>query len=165
MKKSSKIVLASVLVIGISGSVFAFGARNHFENMTIQEKADMFNYHISRKLDLNSEQEIALESLTSRLSEIMQQLKQQHSEHHEMLEQMLDAGPLDQTSLLQKITAKTDMVNQHAPEVVALIAQFVDSLDAQQKDELKVMINKRGSRHGFAGHFGHRHDHSLWIDG
>lgn len=165
MKKSNKIIIASVVILGISGSVLAFGAKHHFENMSMQEKADMFNYHISRKLDLNSEQEIKLESLSSRFAEIMQQVKQQKEDRSLFIEQIVSEGPMDQTVLLQKITEKTEMVNQNAPEMVALIAQFVDSLDSEQKTDLKKMIEKRGGHRGFSGHFGHRQDHSQWIDG
>jgi hypothetical protein len=165
MKKSSKIIIASVVILLISGSVLAFGAKHHFENLSMKEKADMFNYHISRKLDLNTEQEIKLESLSSRLAEIMQQVKQQREGRSVFIEQIVNEGPMDQSVLLQKITEKTDMVNQNAPEIVALIAQFVDSLDAEQKTELKEMIEKRGAYKGFTGHFGHHHDHSQWIDG
>ncbi len=165
MKKSSKIIIASVVILMISGSVLAFGAKHHFENMSMQEKADMFNYHISRKLDLNSEQEIKLESLTSRFAEIMQQVRQQREDRVSVIQQMLGEGPMDQSAVLQKITEKTDMVNQNAPEMVALIAQFVDSLDAEQKVELKEMIEKRGGHYRFTGNFGYRHDHTQWIDG
>lgn len=165
MKKSSKIILVSVLVLGVSGTVLAFGAKHHYENMSMQERADMFNYHISRQLDLNTEQEIKLESMTSRFSEIAQQVRQQRSDRAQFIEDLLDEGPLDQTALLQKITQKTDLVNQNAPEMVALIAQFVDSLDSGQKSELKQMIQKRSSHHGFGRHFGHDRDYSQWIDG
>ncbi len=165
MKKSSKIILVSVLVLGVSGTVLAFGAKHHYENMSMQERADMFNYHISRKLDLNTEQEIKLESLTSRFSEIAQQLRQQRSDRAQFIEDLLDDGPLDQAALLQKITQKTDLVNQNAPEMVALIAQFVDSLDSDQKSELKQMIQKRSSHHGFGRHFGQERDYNQWIDG
>jgi inhibitor of KinA sporulation pathway (predicted exonuclease) len=165
MKKSNKIIIASVVILGISGSVLAFGAKNHCENMTMQEKADMFNYHISRKLDLTTEQEIKLESLSSHLTEVLQPMKQQREDRASVIEQMLGEGPMDQSAVLQKITQKTDMVNRQAPEMVALIAQFVDSLDSGQKTELKKMIEKKGGYQGFAGHLGHRHDHSLWIDG
>jgi Spy/CpxP family protein refolding chaperone len=165
MKKSSKIILASVVVVAVSGSVFAYGARHHFENMSMQEKAEMFNYHISRKLDLNTEQEIKLESLSSRFAEIMQQVRQQKSERSQFIEDMLADGPLDQAAILQKINEKTELVNQNAPEVVALMAQFIDSLDSAQKQELGEMIQHRGGHGGFAHRFGQRHEYSQWIDG
>ncbi len=165
MKNSSKIILVSVLVLGVSGTVLAFGAKHHYENMSMQERTDMFNYHISRKLDLNTEQEIKLESLTSRFSEIAQQLRQQRSDRAQFIEDLLDDGPLDQTAMLQKITQKTDLVNQNAPEMVALIAQFVDSLDSDQKSELKQMIQKRSRHHGFGRYFGQERDYNQWIDG
>lgn len=165
MKKSSKIIIASVIILGVSGSVLAFGSRHHFENMSMQEKAEMFNYHISRKLELNTEQEIKLESLSSRFAEIMQQVKQQKQDRALFMDQLLGEGPLDQSALLQKISEKTGIVNDNAPEMVALIAQFVDSLDSAQKAELKNMIQKRAEHRGFTSHLGYRQDHTQWIDG
>jgi hypothetical protein len=165
MKKSSKIIIASVVILTISGSVLAFGVKHRLENMSMQEKAVMFNNYISRKLELNSEQEIKLESLTSRFGEIMQQVKQQRKDRSQFIEQIESEGPMDQAALLQIITEKTEMVNQNAPEVVALITQFIDSLDIEQKTELKEMIQERGSYRGFSGRFGHHHDHNQWIDG
>ena len=165
MKKSSKIILATVLVVGISGTVLAFGAKHHYQNMSMQERTEMFNYHLSRKLDLNTEQEIKLESLSSRFGEVAEQIRQQKADRVQFIEDLLDEGPLDQAALLHKISQKTEIVNNNAPEMVALIAQFVDSLDPAQKTELKEMIQHRSHHHGFGGHFGPTYDHSQWIDG
>ena len=41
------------------------------------------------------------------------------------------------------------MINDNAPEMVGLLASFVDSLDAEQKAKIKGMIEKRkGHRFG-----------------
>ena len=152
MKKTSKIVLVSLAVIAIGGGVLAYGASHKYcSNVTLEERADMFNYHISRKLDLNTIQESNLESLTSKMVEIGQQLKQQRSERQAFVDGLIGEGPLDQQALLQKIGEKTEWVNQSAPDVVALIGQFIDSLDAGQKAELRKMIEKRSY---FGGHRG-----------
>ena len=164
MKKTGKIILTSVLVIGISGAVFAFGSHHYYSNMTLQEKADMFNYHISRKLDLTAEQEVKLESLSGRVAEIMRTVKQDRQIRNEILDELITEGPMDQSALLQRISNKTDLVNQNAPEIVGLMAGFVDSLDAEQKAELKDMIKKRGG-HRFGHRFGRHGDHQRWIDG
>lgn len=165
MKKSSKIILASVLVVGVAGGAFAFGSHHYFSSMTVQEKSEMFSYHISRKLDLNTQQELELEALTGRISEVMQQVKDNRQKRQELLDDLLiTEGPLDQAALLQRINSKTDMVNEKAPEMVALIAGFVDSLDTDQKQELKEMIKTR-SGHSFGHRFGRHGDHKQWVDG
>lgn len=147
MKTSSKILIASVLVVVVGGTALAFGGRHHLNHMSAEEKADMISYYASRKLDLNTEQELKLETLTQRVAEIAQQLREDRSTRQQWLEDMINDGPLDQAALLQKISSKTETVNQNAPEVVGLIAEFVDSLEPGQKDRLKELIAHRGGRH------------------
>lgn len=162
MKRSSKIILVTLAVVGISGTVMAFGGKQYCNNMNAEEKADMINYRISRKLDLNSEQEVYLESLTGRVAEIAEQAREDRETRQQWLEDLISDQPFDQSTLLQKVNEKTDMVKQNAPEVITLLGQFVDSLDSEQKSELKDLISKRG---GFGGRgFGGRH-HNHWIDG
>lgn len=155
MKKSSKIILTTVLSLAVAGGAFAFGSHHYFSNMSAQEKSEMINYRISRKLDLNSEQEVNLELLTGRLAEIMQEVKDNRQDHDKLMQDLISSQTLDQALLLNKIQQKTAAVNEHAPEVVALLAGFVDSLNAEQKAEIKSMIEKRRG-HRFGHGDGHR---------
>lgn len=154
MKRSSKIILTAVLITGISGAVFAYGAHRNCHNASVEEKADMMNYYISSKLDLNSAQEVYLEQLTARGAQIFDEVRAERANRQQMVDQLLGEGPFDQTALLQKISDKTQRVNQVAPEMVALIGQFVDSLEVEQKAELKQMLAKRRGFGGWGRHFG-----------
>ena len=165
MKRSRKIILASVLALGISGAVLAVGSHHYCSTMTMQEKSEMFNYYLSRKLDLNSDQEVRLESLSSRVAAILDKVRQERDQREVLIDELLTNQPLDQAALLGRISEKTDYVDQHAPEVVGLLAGFVDSLDAGQKDKLRQMVKQRHGRHGFGHRFGRHHDHGEWIDG
>lgn len=156
MKKSSKIVLATVLSVGVAGGVFAFGAHHHFSNMTAQEKAEMISDRIDRKLDLNDVQKQNLDVLTFHIADLMQQVREGRQTRFEMVNEVLSDGPVDQAALLQKITDKTALVNANAPDVVTKLAGFIDSLDAEQKAEIRKMIESRrghrfGPRHGRHG--------------
>lgn len=156
MKKSSKIVLATVLSVGVAGGVFAFGAHHHFSNMTAQEKAEMISDRIDRKLDLNDVQKQNLDVLTFHIADLMQQVREGRQTRFEMVNEVLSDGPVDQAALLQKITDKTALVNANAPDVVTKLAGFIDSLDAEQKAEIRQMIESRrghrfGPRHGRHG--------------
>ena len=162
MTKISKIILVTVAVVGISGTVMAFGGKQYCKNMNAEDKADMINYKVSRKLDLNSEQEVYLESLTGRMVELAEQAREDRETRQQWIEGLIGDQPFDQSALVQKVNEKTDLVKQNAPEVITLLGQFIDSLDSEQKAELKELISKRG---GFAGRgFGGR-DHGHWIDG
>jgi len=157
MKKSSKIILTTALAVGITGAAFAFGSHHYISNMSMQEKSEMFSHHFGNKLDLNEAQQLNLTALTGRAAELMQGVRNDHQSRDEMIEQILSDQPVDQSALLQKINRKTDMVNEHAPEMVSLLAGFVDSLDAEQKAELKQMIEKRRS-HRMGPRFGKHRD-------
>lgn len=162
MKKSSKIILITLAVVGISGTVMAFGGKQYCNNMNAEDKADMINYLMSRKLDLNTEQEVYLESLTGRVAELAEQAREDRETRQQWVEGLISDQPFDQSTLLQKVNEKTDLIKQNAPEVITLLGQFVDSLNSEQKAELKEFISKRG---GFGGRgLGGRH-HGHWIDG
>ncbi|MBT3204864.1 MAG: hypothetical protein HOM14_20590 [Gammaproteobacteria bacterium] len=149
MKKSSKIIIVSVLTLGLAGGAFAFGSHHYFSSMSMHEKAEMFEGHVSKRLDLNDVQQDKLGQLTDRITTIMQQVKQERQDHEQFLQQLITDQPLDQTELLSKINQKTAMINDNAPEMVGLLASFVDSLDAEQKAKIKGMIEKRkGHRFG-----------------
>jgi Spy/CpxP family protein refolding chaperone len=151
MKKSSKIILTTVLTLGVAGGVFAFGAHHHFSNMSPQDKAEMISDRVDRKLDLTEMQKSNLDTLTFHIADLMQEVRENKQGREEMLNDILTDGPVDQAALLQKINDKTMMINNKAPEVVAKLAGFMDSLDAQQKAKIEQMIEKR------KGHrFGHR---------
>jgi len=148
MKKTTKIVVTTVLALGVTGAVFAFGA-NHFANRSIQEKAEMFSDYLDGKLDLTDTQEVKLDQLVIRVSELMQKAHSERESHQQRLNEIITEQPLDQSLILQKLSRKTEMINSNAPEVVALLAEFVDSLNPDQKQELKEMIDhKKGGRFG-----------------
>lgn len=149
MKKTSKIILVSVLAIGVTGGVFAFGSHHYFSNLSMQEKAEMISDRIDRKLDLNDVQKANLDELTLHVAGLMQQVKDNRQSREDILNGMLSDQPVDQSLILQAINDKTTMINENAPQVVARLAGFVDSLNAEQKAEIKQMIEKRkGHRYG-----------------
>ncbi len=153
MKKSSKIIIVSILTLGLAGGAFAFGSQYYFSSMSMQEKADMFGGHVSKKLDLNDVQKDKLDQLTGRIVTIIQQVKQQRQADEQLVDHLITDQPLNQIELLSRINQKTAMVNDHAPEMVGLLANFVNSLDTEQKAEVNAMIEKRKS-HRFGRHGG-----------
>lgn len=148
MNKTSKIILASILVLTTTSAVFAFG-KHHYSHQPFSEKAEKINKRVSSKLELNNAQQAKLTQLTDQVSDILQQQKPL-MKPSKMLGEFISDQPLDQTALLNRINQKTALVNQHAPEVVALFAGFVDSLDSEQKAKMKKMLLKhRGHKGGF----------------
>ena len=63
MQKRSKYLITAVLALGISGTVFGFGAHHHFSQMSLQDKSEMVQLRISQKLDLDDVQQAKLSEL------------------------------------------------------------------------------------------------------
>ena len=69
---------------------------------------------------------------------------------------MLAAPVLDQARALEMVREKTSMVNEKAPEVIASLAVFLDSLQPEQKQELQEFIehHREHHRHRHGNHGG-----------
>ncbi len=153
MKKRNKIILTTALTFGVAGGVMAYNAGKYCDNLNPQEKVEMINERVTDRLVLNTEQQARLGELTSRAAEMIAEAKSQRIERDAIINSLLDDQPVDQIGLLEKITEKTTLVDDSAPEMIALLAGFVDSLNAEQKAEIREFIEHKRSHH---------HDHGGW---
>ncbi len=76
MKKSSKIIVASVLTVAVAGGVIGCGAHHHFHKMSAQERAEMISDRIDRKLDLDEAQKQNLDDLTLYVADLVQEVRE-----------------------------------------------------------------------------------------
>ena len=70
------------------------------------------------------------------LIELRQQVREDHAGQKDYMLDLLAAPTLDQQEVFNIVADKTQLVNDKAPEVIAKVARFTDSLNAEQKDEL-----------------------------
>ncbi len=142
MKKSTKIIAIVVVALSVTSTVFAFGAR-HGWSMSPEDKAEFMTGKITEKLELNATQQQNLQVLSATILDIMSDVRSGRTEHMETVQQLLSEPTLDQAKALEMIRQKTEMVNAKAPEVVASIAGFLDSLDDEQKQQLREHMKNR----------------------
>ena len=142
MKKSTKIIAITTLVIGLSSTAFAFSSNGHWK-LTAAEKAEFVNDRIANKLELTETQKIQLSSLTDDVLELAGEIKEAKNGHTVLVQQLLAEPTLDQSKALEMIHQTTQMINDKAPETIASLANFLDSLDADQKAELQGFIEKK----------------------
>jgi len=145
MKKSTKIIMASLLALGVSGGVFAYGAHNHW-GMNADEKAEFVTNRVSKKLDLDETQRQNLEVLAKDMLALMEEMRNSRQAHMNEIQQMLGDSVLDQNRALKMIQDKTQVINDKAPAAIASLALFLDSLDAEQKSELQSFVADRMHR-------------------
>ena len=74
----------------------------------------------------------------------MKEVRSNRVDHMDIVQGMISEPTLDQSKVLEMIRQKTDMINQKAPNVVASIAEFLDSLNAEQKQQLREHMKTRG---------------------
>lgn len=146
MKKSTKIIIAGVMVLGVSGGVFAYGAHNHW-NMSPQDKADFVTDRVSKKLDLDESQKQNLRVLTNDMMAIMNEIRESRQSHLTEVEKLLAEPVFNQASALEMVQEKTRKINEKAPATIASLALFLDSLNPDQKSELQSFIGDRMQHH------------------
>ncbi len=150
MKKSTKIITIAVLALGVTSGVLAYGAHTTWR-MSPEDKAEYVTEKITGKLELNATQQENLRSLSANVIQVMTDVRSDRKAHMETLQQLLSEPTLDQARALQMVQQKTEMINAKAPEIIASLAGFLDSLDSEQKNQL--------SEH-FGNHMRHHHEHN-----
>jgi len=146
MKKSTKIIAVAVLALGVTSGVMAYGAHSAW-NMSPEKKTEYVTDKITENLELDAIQQEFLAVLSGDLLEIMQEVRSNKGEHREMVQQLLSEPTMDQVKVLQMVQQKTQMINDKAPQLIASIAGFLDSLDSEQKMELREHMGKHMNRH------------------
>ncbi len=153
MKLSTRIITAVLLVAGSSGVVYAFSKHGDW-GMTPAEKAEFVSDRVTRNLDLDSEQQQKFNELASLVVDIMQEVKASREDHVSEISRLLEEPSFNQAQVLELIQQKTQLINEKAPIVIGSLAVFLDSLNADQKQELQEFM-QRHHRHGH----GHGHGH------
>jgi hypothetical protein len=146
MKKSTKIIAVTVLALGVTSGVMAYGAHNAW-NMSPEKKAEYVTDKITENLELDAIQQEFLVVLSGDLLEIMQEVRSNKDEQREIVQQLLSEPTMDQVKVLQMVQLKTQMINDKAPQLIASFAGFLDSLDSEQKKELREHMGKHMNRH------------------
>jgi len=139
MKTSTKIIAATVLTIGVAGGVAAYKADGW-------HRGEHFISHVRDELDLTPEQTEALQALRDQIWDIRQSVRQDKDAQKQALLAVIDGEVLDQDQALNLVLQKTELVEQHAPQVIASVASFYDGLSAEQQAEVREHITKRMDR-------------------
>ncbi len=155
MKRSTKIITAVALTLGIAGGAAAVG-KHRFADPA--KRADFMVSYVSGELDLDSTQQQALGVLKDQLLAARETMKGQVSGAHQQAGELIAAETFDQASALELINSKTAAVNGVAPDVINALGGFLDTLDAEQKAEIAEFVAEHKGRHGRRHHRRHHRD-------
>ena len=146
MKLSKRIIAVALLIVGSSGAVYAFSKHNDW-GMSPEEKVEFVTERVTRKLDLDSEQQRNFTELATTVAQIMQEARIEKAQNLTEIEALLEEPSFNQTRALELIQQKTSMVNEKAPLVIASLAVFLDSLSVEQKSQMKEFLQHRHKHH------------------
>ena len=149
MKISTRIITAALLIAGSSGAVYAFSKHNDW-GMSPEEKVEFVTERVTRKLDLDSQQQKNFTELANTVVQIMQDAKITRVQHTDEIGALLQEPSFNQARALELVAQKTRMINEKAPLVIASLAIFLDSLNVEQKQKMEEFVqhHHRHRRHG-----------------
>lgn len=139
MKKSTKIITATVLTLSTLGVVTGVAA---FKGDGWQRGEHLIS-HVRDELDLTPEQTEALQAIRDQVWDIRQSVKQDRDTHKQAFLALIDGEVFNQDQALALISQKTELVDQYAPQVIASVASFYDGLTAEQQAEVREHVTKR----------------------
>ncbi|MBV1915796.1 MAG: Spy/CpxP family protein refolding chaperone [Pseudomonadales bacterium] len=154
MKKSKKLIIGSLIAItlGTVGALAAGGFEHRWGHNGDRANmmAERMMKHATEALDLTQEQQAYLEILQQKMIALKTDgMKGKFETRKEVMEQ-LSQPTLDQAYILNMVQERLRSAEQKAPELIAALAQFSDSLTSEQKNAIKEKIEE---------HHKHRKDH------
>ncbi len=161
MTKSKKIILASVLsVLTLGGfAAYAGGGENcgfgkhgfaGMHNFDPAKRGEFMVKRMTHKLDLNQAQVANLKAIQRLFAN---HHKEKKAKKGGGLLSLLDAPSLDQAQALHIIQSRSEERKAKAPEMIAAVAAFTDSLSNEQRAKLKEALQHFPRRGGFGGSF------------
>ncbi len=140
MKMTKKTALLTMGLLGfiLAGTVFAFGGHHH----NPEERATYMVEKITKKLSLNNEQKNKLTVLKDSMLTLRSDIKQDKAVLKQDLLSSVSGTTLDEAVILGHIEQKAETLHTRAPEFVAALGEFYNSLDANQQEKVRTKINK-----------------------
>jgi len=144
MQRSTTILIAVILTLGIAGAAAAVG-KHRFGDPEKRAK-HMVNY-ISDELNLDATQKQALSVFKEQLISSHTTVRSDMTDLHSNAKSLITADVFDRAQALDLISDKTARINAVAPELVSSLGDFLDSLNADQKAQVSEFIEKHNHRH------------------
>ncbi len=145
--KRTLVAMGAVLVVG--GLSACAGGRHggHMsEGDSAARQAKMVDY-AGKKLDLNDAQKQRLNVLGERLREQRASLMGASKDPRADIQALVAGDKMDRTKAQALVDDKTSAIKTKSPELIAAAADFYDSLNPAQQQQIRDLMNrKRGWR-------------------
>lgn len=141
------IIVISILVIA---ALVVGGCAHRFK--TPEKRAEYFTQKITKKLDLTGEQQVRLESLKEEMLALRKEISEKREGTRGSVRELLNVERFDQEKALDLVNGHVDEVQAKAPQIIAALGHFWDSLDARQQSQVREKMEKHFDRRSHWGH-------------
>jgi len=158
MKTASKVILGFFAGAGVAMAVTVTAANKGLGDYGWHgDHSERIAAWVERRLELDSAQSEQLQQLIDKFRAMRTEWRDQRGDTLLQVRDLIAAPTLDQAQVLALIEGKAEQAKAQAPEMVATVAAFADSLSAAQKQEVLDMFDHR-MEHRMGRHHG-RHWH------
>lgn len=141
MKRATKVILVTVLGLGVVSAGIAGYGHHRFGDP--EKRAAWMVEKVEKQLELDGNQVVKLQALSDQILALRTDMHQEKQQKKQQVLDLLSAQTLDQQAVIDMVTEKTRLVDSEAPNVIATLAEFTDSLDTEQKQELVDLLEWR----------------------
>jgi len=145
MKRSTKIISAVVLSVGLIGGTTAYAT---YKASDADARAAYVVTYISSELNLDDKQKQLLGELRDKVMAVRSTLHAQGKPLHQDVAKLVGADTFDQQQALDMINSKTELVKSEAPQIIAAFGNFLDGLNSEQKTEILEFIEHKKEARG-----------------
>ncbi len=148
MEITGKLIALTVAGVLLAGAITACG-KGHFR-MSPEKRAQYFMEQVTEELKLTGPQVAKLGAVKDALLKARGEMLAQRKATQESVLQMLEQPTMDRDWVLSLVQQRTQEVNDKAPQVVAALGNFYDTLSPEQRQKLRDEVRQ---------HMEHRRHH------
>jgi protein CpxP len=141
MKTRTRYIVAILSAVGIAVAFTACG--HHPSNDRTGDYAVRHIERLGKELNLNEAQTAKLNVVTDTLRKGRETMRSKHDEKQKEVLALLDQPKLDRQRALGLVQQATRDISDHAPEMIAAVGEFYDSLTPSQQQKLRVELKER----------------------
>lgn len=139
MKTKTTVLLTILGVFAIVGTGFAYGGKHY----TSEKHMNRMVERVAKKLSLDDSQKDKLSIAKEAALSLRQSMHNDRETLQNDILSLVSGDTFDQELVLKHINAKTEAVRDNSPMLVAAVADFYNSLNAEQQAQVRKRVEKK----------------------
>ena len=143
MKRKSKWFVYSITGSILAVMLAACGPHRHDP----EERAEWMMEKVTKELELNETQVAKLNLVKNELLKAGKDFRQRRDDSRQTVVDLIQQPTLDRDKAVALVNQHTAAINEQAPQIIAALGDFYDSLSPEQQAELREHIQDRMEHH------------------